>query len=636
MKPPPAANRSSSLFQASGWLALLLIAAKALSWTDAWERGLTNGAVTLAMASWTDALFALACGAVGDAFVWLLRRNPRRTSIFRRSFVALLTVFAIYGVAGVGVFHYFTRPLTYELLTMIGNAATVRSSIAERITWPFALAFLTVPLLFAFVASRLSRGRWFISAAIGVAAAVWVGVGYIQLQKSWPYETGHNLWRSPHVELMRTTAVRLTRTRRAEFPKDFPAEYVEEFRTFGARNVTQLGRFQAATDVPRPRNTIVIVLESIGAKYLRLYGHADEFMPNLTAEAQHALVFDNFYAHASFTFASFRPINFSVYPGLPWHWALLDNARPHPGTLAGALKRRGARTAYLTSGDLDWGSQRWLLEGRSGFDSVEGANNLGCGQLSSWGTTDRCLFDRLIRWIDEDRERPFFAVCWTDQTHDPYLLAPGQTAVDMFEGKAPPRFARDLTRYLNLVREVDAQLGRLFAVLRERGVADDTLVVITGDHGEAFADPHSQRGHAFSVFEEEVRVPLVMWNPRLFPTGERVPTLGGHVDLNPTLADVLDLPPEREWQGHSMFDPARPARVFLMAVAGGDVFGVRDEKWKYFYDVTSARESLFDLSADPQEQTDVAAREPAVCLQLRQRVAAWVTFEDAFLRGKEN
>jgi phosphoglycerol transferase MdoB-like AlkP superfamily enzyme len=334
---------------------------------------------------------------------------------------------------------------------------------------------------------------------------------------------------------------------------------MDEFRTFGARNITSLGHFQAPPDVPRPRNTIVVVLESIGTKYLRLYGHADEFMPNLTAESRHALVFDNFYAHASFTYASFRPINFSVFPGLPWHYALLDNARPLPGTLASAARQRGARTAYLTSGDLDWGSQRWVLQRGSGFETLEGANDLGCPVLSSWGTTDRCLFDRLLRWIDEDRERPFLAVCWTDQTHDPYLLAPGQTAVDPFKGKPTPPFADDLTRYLNLMREVDAQLGRLFATLRERGLADDTLVVITGDHGEAFADPHDQRGHAFSVYEEEVRVPLLIWNPRLFPSGERVATLGGHVDLNPTLADVLNLPPEREWQGHSMFDPARPA-----------------------------------------------------------------------------
>ena len=635
MKLPRDNERPISLLQASCWLALLLIAAKAFSWNDGWERGFASGVRALTMASWSDVLFALGCGAIGDVLVWLVRRKQRAAVIVRASFIVLFTAFAIYGVVGVGIFHYFMRPLTFELLTMIGNAGTVRSSIAERITSPFTTALLIVPLLFVALATRLPRSRGSILAAV-FAAAIWATVGYTQLQKSWPYETGHNLWRSPHAELIRTTAIRLTRQHRSAFPKDFPPEYVDELRTFGARNIKELGHFQAPPEVPRPRNTIVVVLESIGTKYLRLYGHEDEFMPNVTAESRHALVFDNFYAHASFTFASFRPINFSVYPGLPWHYALLDNARPRPGTLAGMMRRRGARTAYLTSGDLDWGGQRWQLEGRSGFDVVEGANNLGCPQLSSWGTTDRCLFDRLIRWIEEDRERPFFAVCWTDQTHDPYLLGPGQTAVDLPAGKASPRFAGDLTRYLNNVREVDAQLGRLFATLRERGLADDTLVVITGDHGEAFADPHAQRGHAFSVFDEEVRVPLMIWNPRLFPSGERVPTIGGHVDLNPTVADVLDLPPDREWQGYSLFDPARPKRVFLMAVAGGDVFGLRDENWKYFYDVTSARESLFDLAADPNEHTDLAAREPAICLQLRQRVAAWVTFEDAFLWGKEN
>jgi lipoteichoic acid synthase len=635
MTRPSAEPRPISLLQASCWLALLLIAAKAFSWSEGWESGLATGLLALVKASWTDVLFALGCGAVGDGLAFLLRNTPRAAAMVRRLWIALLTVFAVYGIVGVGVFHYFMRPLTFELLTMIGNAATVRSSIAERITWPFVAALLIVPPLFALAAARLQRSSRVISGVLA-AAAIWCAVGYIQLQKGWPYDTGHNLWLNPHAELIRTTAVRLTTTRRSEFPKDFPPEYAEEFRTFGARGVTVLGHFQPRPEVPRPRNTIIIVLESIGSKYLRLYGHGDEFMPNLTAESRHALVFDNFYAHASFTYASFRPINFSVYPGLPWHYALVDQARPRPGTLAAAMQRRGARTAYLTSGDLDWGAQRWLLERSGGFTLVAGANNLGCPQLSSWGTTDRCLFDRLLRWIDEDRERPFFAVCWTDQTHDPYLLDPGATADDLVPAKAPRRFARDLNRYLNLMRNVDAQLGRLFALLRERGIADDTLVVVTGDHGEAFADPHAQRGHAFSVFDEEVRVPLLIWNPRLFPGGERIATLGGHVDLNPTLADILDVSPEREWQGYSMFDPARPSRVFLMAVAGGDVFGVRDEKWKYFYDVTSARESLFDLTADPDEQIDVAAREPAVCLQLRQRVAAWVTFEDAFLWGKEN
>jgi len=161
-------------------------------------------------------------------------------------------------------------------------------------------------------------------------------------------------------------------------------------------------------------------------------------------------------------------------------------------------------------------------------------------------------------------------------------------------------------------------------------------VLITGDHGEAFADPHRQRGHAWSVYEEEVHVPLLIWNPRLFPEGQRSQQIGGHVDLNPTLADLLGVEAQPEWQGFSLFDPQRPNRAFFMAIAGGDVFDVREGDWKYIYDVTSGRESLFNLRLDPQEQHDFARGEPERALQLRQRVAAWVTFEDAFLWGREN
>jgi phosphoglycerol transferase MdoB-like AlkP superfamily enzyme len=264
------------------------------------------------------------------------------------------------------------------------------------------------------------------------------------------------------------------------------------------------------------------VLESVGTKYLGLYGYPRDVTPTLTAESQHALVFDNIYAHASFSFASFRPINFSVYPGLPWHYALLKDARPIPHKLATIMRARGARTGYFMAGDLDWGDQRWLLDHHGGFDVMQGAADFPCPRLSSWGAEDRCLVDRLLGWIAEKPEQPFFAICWTDQTHDPFLLSPGATPDEVFQGNTPAAFAADFTRYITLLRNADAQLARIFSALRERGLADDTLVVVTGDHGEAFGDPHGQRGHAWSVYEEEVHVPLLLWNPRLFPGGGRV------------------------------------------------------------------------------------------------------------------
>lgn len=249
---------------------------------------------------------------------------------------------------------------------------------------------------------------------------------------------------------------------------------------------------------------------------------------------------------------------------------------------------------------------------------------------------DRCLIDRLIRWIDEKPGQPFLAVGWTDQTHDPYSTSPGVPLIDFFHSQAPAAHAVDLSRYLNVLRETDRHLGRLFAALRQRGLANDTLVAITGDHGEAFSDPHDQRGHCVSLYQEDVNVPLILWNPRLFEAGGRVATVGAHVDLNPTIADVLGVQPPGGWQGHSLFHPARPPRAFFLTNIGEYLFGVREGPWKYILNATGGREMLFDLSRDLEEQRNLAAAEPERCQRFQQRIAAWVSFEEEFLRGRAN
>jgi arylsulfatase A-like enzyme len=272
----------------------------------------------------------------------------------------------------------------------------------------------------------------------------------------------------------------------------------------------------------------------------------------------------------------------------------------------------------------------YVLENQ-GYDTIEDYRAMGGASLTSWGAEDRLLFERLIRFIDEKPGQPFYAFCWTDQSHDPYELGAIEK-IDFFGDQAPARHADDLGRYLNVVRQVDQHLADLFRALRDRGLADDTLVVITGDHGEAFGDPHDQRGHGFTAYQEDVNVPLILWNPRLFSGGQRLETIGGHVDLSATVAELLGIEPSGEWQGHSMFDPARPQRAYYLASIGEYLFGVRDGKWKYTFEATSGREFLTDLKVDPQELKNRADLEPDVCRVLRHRVAAWVDFEDKFMQ----
>ena len=591
----------------------------------------------LSMASFGDVLFALGLGTVANL---ALRATDRGTAIgtgLQHAFVAIFVFCAFYSVVAAGVFNYFGRPLSYNLLKLVHGVSAVESSILDRLTLPVAAALVGIPGGYYALTRRLARRRKAPVFLVAILLA-WSASGcWLYYQRPKPYFMPH-LSVNPHIELVRSTWNGVTGFGKPSLQIDYLPEYQDEFKPRAWRQATaQRADSRVVAPGAPPKNVIVIVLESVGTKYLSLYRSRYNTTPTLVEEAAHALVFENFYAHVPYTFCSFMALNFSIYPGMPWCYAPghtfgPNGARPLPQTLASVLKERGARTAYLNNGDLEWAGMRWVLENQ-GYDTIEDYRAMGGATLTSWGAEDRVLFDRLIRFIDEKPGQPFFAFCWTDQTHDPYELGPTSKKLDFFGEQMPARHADDLGRYLNILRQLDQNLADLFRALRNRGLADETLIVITGDHGEAFGDPHDQRGHGFTAYQEDVNVPLILWNPRLFPGGQRLDTIGGHVDLSATIAELLGIQPPGDWQGHSMFDPARPQRAYYLASIGEYLFGVREGKWKYTFEATSGREFLTDLTVDPDELTNFAGSEPDVCSELRHRVAAWVHFEDKFMRA---
>ena len=645
-------ERRGVLLWAGFWLALVLIGSKAvmLGDADSWKWILATipaGAavslggdadswkwmMTLIRISYRDVLFAFALGGVGELCVLALAGKPRTAVLVRRSVLITATVCAFFSVVACGVFKALGRPLSFDLLRLIRGAA-VKSSIADRLTWQIVLSMIAVPAGFFLLAQRNPRLRIF-SQAVLPSMGLWILAGSLTKQADEGDLKSRRLALCPHVELVRSTVVGILGRSHPNLESDYPPEDMEECRSFAERTSLPRTAFQPPAGVGRPKNVIVIVLESVGTKYLSLYGSRYDTTPHLLKESRHALVFDNISAHAPYTFCSFMALNFSMYPGVPWAYApgaFYPENQPGylPPTFASVMKQRGSRTAYLHNGDLEWGGTNEILKGE-GYDSVEDFRTLKAPPLTSWGAEDRYLFDRLIQFIDEKPGQPFLAYCWTDQTHHPYAQRPEVPRVDFFKGKPPKQLADELSNYLNVIRETDGHLGRLFDALRERGIADDTLVVITGDHGEAFRDPHYQQQHGYSVWQEEVNVPFMVWNPRLFPEGRHMPEVGGHVDLNPTVADILGVEPPDAWQGHSLFVPSRPNRTFFVASVDDYLLGIREDRWKYILEMTGGRESLFDLAADPEEKHNLLSTDPSRVKRMRQRLSAWIAFEDHYL-----
>jgi arylsulfatase A-like enzyme len=629
--------RPRAAFWPALWLGAGLVAPKV------WYAGLPEAADLDTLGEWArrvlaiaheDLVFAAALGLLAALALRLARRRPVAAAAVHAGFLAVGAASVLYAVANLRVFEYLHGPLTYSLFHMAGEIGKVRSSIGAFVSAPLVVALAGAPLLFLGLAAATSRvrplgGGWRLrgAQALGVLAlAAAVAAGRSDYEARWHDRRDRQIARNPHAVLLGSVAAELLGRGATALPAtDFPAEFRGDFEPL-ARLAPAPPRAAPLFAAPPPRNLIVIVLESVAARWLSVYGCPWDPTPKLAAEmSAHGLVFDGFYAHVGQTANSLVAIELSEYPGMSWHEATLDAPRLRGRTLAEMLRPRGLRTAFISPGDLDWAGESNFLKDR-GYDEVDYTPEV---KLSAWGGEDRYLVDGILGFIDRDRSRPFYVKGWSDQTHHPYELAPGSPEREFFrEADLPPDLdAWGFRRYLNTLAELDRQLARLFDGLRERGLADDTLVVFTGDHGEGFGWPHRTWGHGFGLFQENVLVPLMIWSPRFFPSGARSGTIGSHVDLNATIADVIGLPPDPSWQGRSLFDPRRPPRAYFLSAAQDYLLGVREDRWKYIFDATEGREELYDLAADPDEQRNLADREPDRCHRCRQRVAAWVDFE---------
>jgi lipoteichoic acid synthase len=287
------------------------------------------------------------------------------------------------------------------------------------------------------------------------------------------------------------------------------------------------------------------------------------------------------------------------------------------------FKERGYHTAFMTPSDMSWAGWDKFLDHR-GFGQVLDYRNLtNCPEmLTSWGVEDRCMVDAMVDFVGKERNDPFFLMAWTTQTHHPYEMSPGVPELNLLKEHSPDDW--ELGHYLNVIHETDHQLGRVFDAVRRAGLDQDTLIVIVGDHGQAFGYPHENvyiQGR--TAYEEDVRVPLLFWFPRGYPTPLRSKLIAGHVDLAPTIAEMAGVTAAPEWQGRSLLDDRQPHRAYFYVAEDSFTLGVREGNWKYIYDLRDGTEELYDLDRDPNEQHNLSSTEPERCVRLRQRLAAW-------------
>ena len=263
-------------------------------------------------------------------------------------------------------------------------------------------------------------------------------------------------------------------------------------------------------------------------------------------------------------------------------------------------------------------------------------------QESFEGYCTDVYFDEAIRWIGEGSGEPFFAYIPTNAPHSPYLVP---------DSYREPYAAQGLSdkdaRIYGMITNIDDNVGRLLDHLEAQGLSGNTIFIFMTDNGPTTRLYHAGlRAQKASVYEGGIRVPfLVRWPDRLEP--RKIEALGAHIDVTPTLLAAAGLPAPSGaefdgtnllplWDGEASQAPDRT--YFVQAHRGNEperyrAFAAVQQQFKLVQPVSfrqsppqDAALELYDLIADPGEETDLAAEMPEVVERLKSGYDDW--FDD--------
>lgn len=383
------------------------------------------------------------------------------------------------------------------------------------------------------------------------------------------------------------------------------------------------------------KNVIIFVLESTPAEYLTPYKPQFKTTPFLDSLKGSSALFDAFYAHAPGTNKSLVSILCGAYPYLSFKAITAEKPGIKWPSISSELKKAGYRTSYFNSGDNRFQGAENFLSNR-GFDIIEDYRTNTCGtetftdsrfsKENLEGSKDSCLSVKFFNWLGNDVSKPFFSMMWTYQTHYPYF--PSNRNIDFKTGNL------NQEKYLNALRQADESLKQLVEGLQQRHLLESTLIVILGDHGEAFGR-HGQTTHAGGIFEENIHIPLMLINSTLF-SGERITDVGGICDIAPTIFSVLNKPIPDEWQGENLFSLNRKKKVYFFSPYSDYLFGCREGDYKYIFNASTNEYALYNLKIDPYETTNLASKNTEYLEQTKKHVNAWIHYQGEFVSSYLN
>ena len=403
---------------------------------------------------------------------------------------------------------------------------------------------------------------------------------------------------------------------------------------------------------PAARNLVILCLDTLRTDRMSLYGHDRPTTPRIDQLATEGVVFDMALSQSNWTVPATASLLTSLYPsehgaGITGEVRNLSDSevrqlRKETRTLGQILSEAGFRTALMSANPYLFGRFK------RGFDVAEVER-----------TDATTLTDRALDFLTAVEDEPFFLYVQYMDLHQP--LIPPKAFFNMFGKEFPgprdkryrdwrfgshnnfkdPNFTlfRDhkLALYDGALRYVDTEIGRLLDALQQAGQLEETLIVVTSDHGEEFWDHAKQErelaqdprgfwgiGHGHSMYQELLRVPLIFRGPGI-DEGRRVECPARLVDVVPTSLEALGLPTPGGLRGNSLTafvatsqgaPDCQPQPSLAESPAyGPDTRAITYGRFKLIrrYD---GFVQLFDLNGDPGEMVDLSQERPELVAEL--------------------
>jgi arylsulfatase A-like enzyme/Flp pilus assembly protein TadD len=358
----------------------------------------------------------------------------------------------------------------------------------------------------------------------------------------------------------------------------------------------------ARASAPVSGPIIVISIDTLRADHLPVYGYTKVKTPAIDALAADGAVFERAYSHAPQTL----PAHASMLSGqLPFETGVRDNVgftvKAGERLLPQMLRERGFATGGIVSAYV----LRKETGISQGFDFFDGdmpptTPELSIGQVQRDGGASEKIAEH---WLDTIGTSRAFLFLHLYEPHKPY---------------APPERFAAYAPYDGEIAYADEIVGRLVKYLKSHQLYDRSTIVLLSDHGEGLGD-HGEQEHGLFVYDEAIHVPLIIKQEGNAGAGRRIADLVQHIDLVPTILDLVKAPGAGNLRGRSLkpvlegSGKLQPPSIYSEALYARYHFGwseltaLTDERYRY---IKAPREELYDLARDPRERSNIAAERP--------------------------